>query len=78
MARLVGAMIILACLLGACGLRGDLARPAPLLGADRRAYEAQRAEEAAQAAEKAAAKAKAEQETQAKQAADAAAQTPNP
>ncbi len=60
MARLIGSVVVLACLLSACGLRGDLARPAPLFGEDRRAYEAQRAEEAAKAA--AAAKAKAEKE----------------
>ncbi len=59
MKRLLGLMLILIPILGACGLRGDLARPPPLIGEDRRAYEAQRASDAAKAE---AAKAQAERE----------------
>lgn len=49
MKRLLGLVLILIPILGACGLRGDLARPPPLIGEDRRAYEAQRASDAAKA-----------------------------
>lgn len=49
MRRLLGLVLILSPILSACGLRGDLARPPPLIGEDRRAYEAQRASDAAKA-----------------------------
>lgn len=72
MKRLVCIVVMLAPVLGACGLRGDLARPPPVFGDDRRAYEAQRAEEAARAQ----GEAKAEQDRRAAAAAAAAAPTP--
>lgn len=73
MKRLLGLVVILIPILSACGLRGDLARPPPLIGEDRRAYEAQRASDAAKAE---AAKAQAEREKAPPEAKTASSPTP--